>query len=42
MPFDIGSFYCIMKMAQSLGLSGKLREMSEKVGINVAHLAKGA
>lgn len=40
MPFDIGSFYCTMKMAQSLGLSGKLREMSEKVGVNVDHLAK--
>ena len=40
MPFDIGSFYCTMKMAHSLGLSGKLRGMSEKVGINVAHLAK--
>lgn len=37
-PFYIGDFYCSMKMARSLGLSGKLREMAEMVGIDTSEL----
>jgi len=37
-PFKIDNFYCTMKMAKSLGLSGKLREMSSQLGIDVSHL----
>lgn len=37
-PFYIGNFYCSMKMARELGLSGKLRVMAEQVGIKTSHL----
>lgn len=39
-PFYIGDFYCTMKMAKNLGLTGKLREMAQQVGIKTHHLRK--
>lgn len=38
LPFPIDNFFCSMKMARKLGITGGLREMARQVGISVDHL----
>lgn len=38
-PYTTDDFYCTMKMAKSLKLNGKLREMAQAIGINISHLS---